>query len=81
MLGIEMVDPGGATDHFAARRSDPALARRVQAEALARGLIVEVAGRGDNVVKLLPPLIVSPTQIDTIATLLEQALRAAEQSQ
>jgi diaminobutyrate-2-oxoglutarate transaminase len=79
MLGAEVVERHGALDRYGVRQADPALARRIQAEALTRGLIVEVAGRNDCVVKFLPALIVTSQQIDTIAEIFQQAVRAAEQ--
>ena len=69
----------GALDRYGVRKADPALARRIQGEALARGLIVEVAGRNDCVVKFLPALIVTREQVDTISEIFQQAVRAAEQ--
>jgi diaminobutyrate-2-oxoglutarate transaminase len=49
MLGMEIVDPlTGAPD--------PARAAAIQQAALRLGLIVELGGRGDAVVRLLPPL-------------------------
>jgi diaminobutyrate-2-oxoglutarate transaminase len=80
MLGAEIVDRHGAFDRYGVRQADPALARRMQSEALARGLIVEVAGRNDCVVKFLPALIVTREQVDTIAEIFQQAVRAAEQA-
>jgi diaminobutyrate-2-oxoglutarate transaminase len=80
MLGAEIVDRRGTLDRYGVRQADPALARRIQSEALARGLIVEVAGRNDCVVKFLPALIVTREQIDTIAEIFQQAVCAAEQA-
>jgi diaminobutyrate-2-oxoglutarate transaminase len=52
MLGIEMVDPATGEPSSEA-------ARAVQSAALGRGLIMELGGRGDSVVRLMPPLNVS----------------------
>lgn len=38
----------------------------VQAECLASGLIVEIGGRHDNVVRFLPPLTIEATEIATV---------------
>ncbi len=49
MFGLEIVDPSTG-------RADPRRAGRIQRAALDRGLIVELGGRGNTVVRLLPPL-------------------------
>jgi diaminobutyrate-2-oxoglutarate transaminase len=67
MWGIEFAVPGSG-------RPAGALASRVQAEALATGLIVELGGRDDCVVRLLPPLNVSAEVVDMACTILIQAI-------
>lgn len=57
MLGVELVDP-------ASGEPDSALARRVQRDALHNGLIVELGGRDNAVVRLLPPLNVDRHTLD-----------------
>lgn len=52
-------------------------ARRVQRECLERGLIVELGGRSGSVIRFLPPLIVSETEVDAIVACFAGALRAA----
>ena len=70
MLGLELVDPAtGEAD------SDAALA--VQRAALERGLILELGGRGDAVVRLLPPLNVSRRTMDQALEILDDALTVA----
>ena len=53
MLGLEIVDPATGDAELGARACDPA-------GALERGLILELGGRDDCVVRLLPPLNVTP---------------------
>jgi len=62
MWGIELVDEPGS----------PAgeLAGRVQAQALREGLIVELGGRDDVVVRLLPPLNVTAEVVDMACAIL-----------
>jgi diaminobutyrate-2-oxoglutarate transaminase len=71
MLGIELVDP--ATGALA-----PARARAVRAECFARGLLCELGGRQDATLRLLPPLCVSEAQVREALSILEQALRHAD---
>jgi diaminobutyrate-2-oxoglutarate transaminase len=67
MLGIEIVDPSsGAPDGL--------LAARIQRAALHRGLIVEVGGRQDAVVRFLPPLNISRATADIAASIMAAAL-------
>jgi diaminobutyrate-2-oxoglutarate transaminase len=67
MWGVELVDP-------ITRRPAGGLARAVQARALRLGLIVEVGGRDDCVVRFLPPLNVSADTVDTACGILSTAL-------
>ncbi|MBV2357044.1 diaminobutyrate--2-oxoglutarate transaminase family protein [Streptomyces sp. J2-1] len=59
------------------RPADPALAAAVQRECLHRGLIVELGGRHDSVVRLLPPLTISDEQAAAVVDRLADAVRAA----
>ncbi|MFG3496185.1 aspartate aminotransferase family protein [Streptomyces sp. NPDC047928] len=67
MLGIELADP-----HTGERASD--LARSVQSEALREGLILELGGRDDCVVRLLPPLVITEAEADFAADVLDRVL-------
>jgi diaminobutyrate-2-oxoglutarate transaminase len=76
MVGVEIVDdraPDGAT-----RPAAPETARKIQHECLRRGLILELGGRFASVVRLLPPLIVSDSDIGAILDRFEAALKAVE---
>ncbi|MDH6119995.1 diaminobutyrate-2-oxoglutarate transaminase [Kitasatospora sp. GAS204A] len=77
MLGVELVDPAGETDSCGAHPADPALAVRVRAACLARGLIVELGGRHDAVLRLLPPLTITDEQADAVLERLAEAIAAA----
>jgi diaminobutyrate-2-oxoglutarate transaminase len=70
MLGIELVD--GATGD----PNSPA-ATAVQRGAIERGLIVELGGRGDCVVRLMPPLNVSRETLDQAFEILHSVLAEA----
>jgi len=80
MLGLEVVAPGSVPDVTGARPAAPALAQRVRAEALGRGLIVELGGRHDSVVRLLPPLTISDEQADSVIERLAGAIVAARRT-
>jgi len=80
MLGLEVVEPGSAPDAVGARPAAPALAQRVRAECLARGLIVELGGRHDAVVRLLPPLVISDAEVASVLDRLADAVAAAERA-
>jgi diaminobutyrate-2-oxoglutarate transaminase len=69
MIGIEIVEPGTASpdpDRSPAR-SNSGLARAIQSECLRNGLLIETGGRNGSVLRLLPPLIISRDEVDTIA--------------
>ncbi|MCY1410268.1 Diaminobutyrate--2-oxoglutarate aminotransferase [compost metagenome] len=77
MLGVELVDPRGATD---AQGHPPAcgrLASLLQRECLKRGLIIELGGRHNSVVRFLPPLVITAEEIDQVAQIFARALPAA----
>ncbi|WP_405143721.1 diaminobutyrate--2-oxoglutarate transaminase family protein [Sphaerisporangium sp. NBC_01403] len=67
MWGVELADPldgSPATE----------LAHEVQAAALRRGLIIELGGRDDCVVRILPPLNVTADVVDTACSILVDAI-------
>ncbi|MGC9496142.1 aminotransferase class III-fold pyridoxal phosphate-dependent enzyme [Streptomyces sp. WG7] len=81
MIGIELVAPDGAPDTPAdGVRPGPAaeLAASVQRECLRRGLIVDVTGPAANVVRLLPPLIVTEEQTTAVLERLADAVEAVD---
>lgn len=78
MVGVEIVNPTAQPDNRGIHPADPELARRIQMQALRRGLIVELGGRHDVVVRFLPPLIVTAEEIDTIAGIFSDAVKSAE---
>lgn len=69
MLGNEFVDKDGAPD--------AAAAARVQQAASAAGLLLLTCGAAGNVVRMIPPLIVTAEQIDEGLALWREALAAA----
>jgi diaminobutyrate-2-oxoglutarate transaminase len=68
MWGIELHDP--ATGEGAG-----ALARSVQQAALHHGLLVELGGRGDNVVRIMPPLNITEELAGAACELLVTVIR------
>ncbi|MGF1432536.1 diaminobutyrate--2-oxoglutarate transaminase family protein [Kitasatospora sp. LaBMicrA B282] len=77
MIGVELVDPALPADSCGAHPADPALAVRVRAAALDRGLIVELGGRHDAVLRLLPPLTITDEQAGAVLERLAEAIEAA----
>ncbi|MFE0021955.1 diaminobutyrate--2-oxoglutarate transaminase family protein [Amycolatopsis sp. NPDC059021] len=67
MWGIELADPGDGTPAST-------YARAVQAHALRNGLIIELGGRDDGVVRLMPPLTVTAEDIDRASLILAGAI-------
>lgn len=61
----------------AALPAAPALAAAVQQECLRRGLIVELGGRHNAVIRLLPPLTITDEQTEAVLDRLADALEAA----
>lgn len=78
MLGVEIVNTDAAPDRIGSYPANPTLARQIQVQCLHRGLILEIGGRHGSVVRFLPPLIVTPQEIDAIAGIFREAVKAAE---
>ncbi|WP_371503461.1 diaminobutyrate--2-oxoglutarate transaminase family protein [Kitasatospora sp. NBC_00374] len=77
MIGIELVDPAGDADSCGALPPDPELAVEVRRACLERGLIVELGGRHDAVLRLLPPLTISDEQTEAVLERLCDAVETA----
>jgi diaminobutyrate-2-oxoglutarate transaminase len=80
MVGVEMVDPNKSANHRGIYPQSSEMAKQVQQECFRRGLIIELGGRHGSVIRFLPPLIVSATQIDTIFEIFQAAVVAATQT-
>ncbi|WP_188189839.1 diaminobutyrate--2-oxoglutarate transaminase [Nonomuraea sp. SYSU D8015] len=74
MIGVELVDPEGERDSCGARPAAPRTAAAVRAACLDRGLIVELGGRHDSTVRLLPPLIITDEQAEAVLDRLSDAI-------
>jgi diaminobutyrate-2-oxoglutarate transaminase len=70
MLGIELIDPSSGEPNSHA-------AYLVQRACLENGLIVELGGRGDAVIRMLPPLNVSRETVDQAIEILSGAIATA----
>lgn len=77
MLGIELVDPDGEPDALGSRPPATAIAAEVRRACLERGVIVELGGRADAVLRLMPPLTLSDRQADRLVDVLRETLHAA----
>lgn len=75
MNGIEIVKPG-ESNKLGQAVADPELAAKVQRAALERGLIIEKGGRQGAVLRFLPPLVISATQIDFVIDTMRSAFAA-----
>lgn len=82
MIGMELAPPDGALDGTPADADRPhtgsELAAAVQRECLHRGLIVDLTGPAGNVVRLLPPLIVTEEQTSAVLDRLADAVQAVD---
>lgn len=73
MVALELVRPGEGDG----RIPDPDRTKRVQAEALARRLIVLTAGPYGNVIRIIPPLVTTAEEVDLALGILAESLTAA----
>ena len=73
MLALELVQPSVGDG----RTPDPALVKRVLAEALARKLILLSAGSWGQVVRIIPPLVTTPDEVELAIGIIGASLEAA----
>jgi diaminobutyrate-2-oxoglutarate transaminase len=79
MLGIEIIDPD-RLDPTGRPEAHPALARAIQKNCLAHGLIIELGGRHGAVMRLLPPLIITSEQVTRVCEILATAFALTAQT-
>jgi 4-aminobutyrate aminotransferase len=70
MIGIEVVGPDGSEPR-------PDLAETIRAAALADGVLVICSGPEANVIRILPPLVITDSELDLALDVLEAAADAA----
>ena len=75
MLALEIVAPGETTPY--GPLPDPAATAAVQKAAHDAGLLLLTCGTYANVIRLLPPLVITDDELDRGLTLLEQAFASA----
>jgi diaminobutyrate-2-oxoglutarate transaminase len=80
MIGVELVDTEAEPDDYGALPAAPLLAARVQQEALRRGLIIELGGRHNAVIRLLPPLTITDEQAEAVLDRLAASVEAAREA-
>jgi len=83
MIGVEIVAPGAASGTAsgaepARPRHDGALAAAIKREAFDHGLLLETGGRHGAVLRMLPPLIVTRSDVGAILDRLDAAVTAAK---
>ncbi len=77
MIGVEIVDGQGKADSLGQPLANPALASAIQRKCFQKGLILELGGRHSSVVRFLPPLIVTESQMHSIMQIFAEAVREA----
>jgi 4-aminobutyrate aminotransferase len=73
MVALELVQPGVADG----RTPNPALVKRVLAEALERKLILLSAGSFGQVVRVIPPLVTTSAEVEMAVEIIGDSLQAA----
>ncbi len=79
MVGVELVDPD-RLDADGVPVPDGARARAVQGALLDLGVIAEVGGRGDAVLRLLPPLVLTDLEAERVVDAIGRAVALAAAS-
>ncbi|ODR02731.1 aspartate aminotransferase family protein [Mycobacterium intermedium] len=78
MAGVEIIDPGAERDARGTGVPAPKLAAAVQAACLESGLIVEIGGQYSNVVRFLPPLTITDTEIEEVLDRFHDAVQRVQ---
>ena len=71
MIGVELVKDITTKEPYAA------LVKELRSNCLQRGLLFEVGGHYNNVLRLVPPLIITPKIIDVALEIIKEALEAS----
>lgn len=77
MLGIEIVDERGPADHLGSYPGDASLAAAIQLHCFRQGLLLERGGHSGNVVRFLPPLIISEEECQVAVERFRSAVECA----
>ncbi|MGK5627749.1 diaminobutyrate--2-oxoglutarate transaminase family protein [Streptomyces sp. URMC 123] len=77
MIGVEVVDPDGTPDRLGSLPANPGLAAALRSACLDEGLMLELGGRDDTVMRLLPPLILSDEEAERVLGHIAAALPKA----
>ncbi|MFD3522598.1 diaminobutyrate--2-oxoglutarate transaminase family protein [Streptomyces sp. NPDC058653] len=77
MIGVEIVDPEGPLDACGSLPVAPELAARIQEGCLERGLVLELGGRFASTVRLLPPLVITDEEAESVLERLAEAIAEA----
>ncbi len=70
MIGVELVK-----DKFT-KEPNPELVKKLRASCLQRGLLFEVGGHYDNVLRIVPPLTITPNMIDNALSIINESFEA-----
>ncbi len=73
MIGVDLTDPAGGPDAKALEF--------VREHVLEAGLIFHPCGPDNNIVRFIPPLVVTPEELDQAVAMIDDALTAWEGSQ
>jgi 4-aminobutyrate aminotransferase-like enzyme len=68
MLGVELVSSRDS------KTPAPALAKRVQQTMQSKGFLIALTGNNGNVIRLTPPLVITPGQVDATVAALDETL-------
>jgi diaminobutyrate-2-oxoglutarate transaminase len=74
MLGMEMIEPDGSVDALGHPHAAGAIAASVKRACLNEGLIIETGGRHGAVLRFLPPLVITSSEVDLVVERLDRAL-------
>ncbi|MFC7305393.1 diaminobutyrate--2-oxoglutarate transaminase family protein [Streptomyces monticola] len=78
MTGVELVDPDGDLDRLGSLPAAPAFAAALRSACLEQGLMLELGGREDSVLRLLPPLVLSDAELDAVLERIATAVRSVK---
>ncbi|MFC1559929.1 aspartate aminotransferase family protein [Candidatus Margulisiibacteriota bacterium] len=71
MIGVEFVKDKKS------KEPNPEIVKKIMANALHRGLVLISCGMNDQVIRFIPPLIITKEQIDTALNIFEESVKAS----
>lgn len=80
MIGIEIIDPTKKRDPMGRYSNSQEITKAIKKFCFDHGLIIESGGRHGSVLRLLPPLVISDSEIEEVLEILKSAIHTLNEA-